>query len=144
MAYCEEDGNMVNFVDDGTAYVADKNPQIVSQKLTNHYSKIEEYMHSNKLVINSDKTHLVVMAGRGAAAAKRMEVQVRAGPDEIEQSVSEKLLGGIIHQSGRWNEMVKNSKSSIICQLAGRLNGLKKLEQADFKSKLTVATSNTK
>jgi hypothetical protein len=133
VAYCKEDGNMVNFVDDGTAYVADKNPQIVSQKLTNHYNKIQEYMHSNKLVINSDKTHLVVMAGRGAAAAKRMEVQVRAGPDEIEQSVSEKLLGGIIHQSGRWNEMVKNSKSSIICQLAGRLNGLKKLEQADFK-----------
>ena len=48
VAYCEEDGNMVNFVDDGTAYVADKNPQIVSQKLTNHYNKIEEYMHSNK------------------------------------------------------------------------------------------------
>lgn len=59
----------------------------------------------------------------------------------IDQSESEKLLGGIIHQSGRWNEMVKNSKSSIICQLAGRLNGLKKLEQADFKSKLTVATA---
>ena len=37
--------------------------------------------------------------------------------------------------------MVKNSKSSIICQLAGRLNGLKKLKQADFKSKLTVATA---
>ena len=37
--------------------------------------------------------------------------------------------------------MVKNNKSSIICQLAGRLNGLKKLKQADFKSKLTVATA---
>jgi hypothetical protein len=94
-------------------------------------------MHSNKLVINSDKTHLLVMAGRGAAAAKRMEVQVQAGQDMIDQSESEKLLGGLIHQSGRWNEMVKNSKSSIICQL----EGLKKLKQADFKSKLTVATA---
>ena len=31
-------------------------------------------------------------------------------------------------------------KSSIVSQLSGRLNGLKKLKQADFKSKLQVAT----
>ena len=93
---------MVNFVDDGTVYVANKNPVIVSQKLTEHYTKIEQYMHSNKLVINSDKTHLLVLAGRGAIAAQRMEVQVKAGPDVIEQSTSEKLLGGKIHFTGRW------------------------------------------
>ena len=38
------------------------------------------------------------------------------------------------------NEMIKNNKSSIVKQLAGRLNGLKKLNQGDFKTKLTVAT----
>ena len=138
--YCEEDGGMVNFVDDGTVYVASKDPEEVSQKLSNHYSKIEAYMNSNKLVINSDKTHLIVMAGRGAISARRMEVQVEAGTDVIKQSVCEKLLGGVIHNSGRWSEMVKNGKTSIVKQLAGRLNGLKKLKQADFKSKLAVAT----
>ena len=30
--------------------------------------------------------------------------------------------------------MVKNGKRSIVSQLAGRLNGLKKIEQADFKA----------
>ena len=140
MSDCPEDGSMVNFVDDGTVYVADKNPGIVSQKLSDHYTKIEKYMHSNKLVINSDKTHLLVMAGRGAISARRMEVQVQAGPDKIEQSNSEKLLGGTVHFTGRWNEMIKNSSSSIVSQLAGRLNGLKKLKQAYFKSKLSVAT----
>ena len=140
MGDCPQDGSMVNFVDDGTVYVADKDPGIVSQKLTEHYTKIEEYMHSNKLVINSDKTHLLVMAGRGAITARRMDVQVQAGPDMIEQSISEKLLGGMVHFTGRWNEMIKNSSSSIVSQLAGRLNGMKKLKQADFKSKLAVAT----
>ena len=130
MAYCQEDGNMINFVDDGTAYVSDKNPQTVSEKLSDHYRKIEQYMHSNKLVINSDKTHILVMAGRGAASARRMEVQVQAGPDLIEQSVSEKLLGGVIHNTGRWNEIIKGGKGSIVSQLAGRLNALKKLQQA--------------
>ena len=138
---CKEDGEMVNFVDDGTVYVAEKDPQTVSDKLGEQYSKIEQYMHANKLVINSDKTHLLVMAGQGSISAKRMEVQVRAGPDTIEQSSNEKLLGGIIHNSGRWNEMLKDGKSSVISQLAGRLNGLKKLKQADFKAKLTVATA---
>ena len=141
MTYCKDDGNMVNFVDDGTAYISNKNPQIVSDKLDDHYRKIERYMHSNKLVINSDKTHLLVMAGRGAVSARRMEVQVQAGPDLIKQSVSEKLLGGIIHNTGRWNEMIKGGKNSIVCQLAGRLSALKKLQQADFKSKLIVATA---
>ena len=45
-SHCPEEGSMVNFVDDGTVYVADKNPVIVSRKLTEHYTKIEQYMHS--------------------------------------------------------------------------------------------------
>jgi hypothetical protein len=137
---CQEDGSMVNFVDDGTVYFSSKQPDIVSQKLSNHYEKIESYMNSNKLVINSEKTHLLVMVGRGAIAARRVEVHVLAGQDQIEQSVSEKLLGGIIHNSGRWNDMIRHGKSSIVSQLSGRLSGLKKLKNADFKSKLAVAT----
>ena len=124
---------MVNFVDDGTVYYADKNPEVFSQKLSNHYSVIEEYMNDNKLVINSDKTHLIVSAGRGSRAARRMEVQVAAGTDIIKQTESEKLLGGVIHNSGRWNEMVKYGKNSILSQLSSRLNGMKKLTQADSK-----------
>ena len=128
IVHCREDGSMVNFVDDGTAYFADKSPEVVGQKLTNHYSLIEGYMHSNKLVINSDKSHLIVLAGRGAVGARRLEVEVRAGQDIVEQSVSEKLLGGVIHNSGRWNEMIRNSKISIVSQLTGRLNAIKKLK----------------
>ena len=65
---------MVNFVDDATVYKSSRDPEEVSQKLSSHYNQIETYMHANKLVINSDKTHLIVMAGRGPAAARRMEV----------------------------------------------------------------------
>ena len=121
-------------------YFAHRQPDIISQTLSNHYDAIEKYMNSNKLVVNSDKTHLLVMAGRGAVAARRMEVEVSAGPDLIKQSVSEKLLGGTFHNSARWNDMISNRKGSIVSQLSGRLNGLKKFKHADFKSKLQVAT----
>jgi hypothetical protein len=140
-SHCKEDGSMVNFVDDATVYTDSKDPEEISLKLSNHYKKIERYMHANKLVINSDKTHLIVMAGRGAASTRRMDVEVQAGADRIKQSTTEKLLGGMIQNTGKWNEMVKSGKNSIVCQLAGRLNGLKKLQQADFKSKLSVTTS---
>ena len=138
--YCQVDGTMVNFVDDSTVYFSHRQPEVVSQTLSNHYDKIEKYMNANKLVVNSDKTHLLVMAGRGAAASRRLEVEVSAGPDQIRQSVSEKLLGGTFQNSARWNNMISNGKSSIVSQLSRRLNGLKKLKQADFKSKLQVAT----
>ena len=138
-ANCKEDGSMVNFVADVTVYTEHKDPEVLSLKLSSHYKKVERYMHANKLVINSDKTHLIVMAGRGAVSARRMEV--KAGRDTIKQSETEKLLGGVIQNSGKWSAMIKNGNNSIVCQLAGRLNSLKKLQQADFKSKLAVTTA---
>ena len=46
------------------------------------------------------------MAGRGALGARRMDVHVKY---IVEQSLSEKLLGGVIHNSGRWNETIRKS-----------------------------------
>ena len=66
-AYCMQDGGMVNFVDDGTNYVSDKGPQVISKKLCDNYEKIETWMHTNKLVINADKTHYIVAATRRTA-----------------------------------------------------------------------------
>ena len=50
-------------------------------------------MAANKLVINGDKTHLVVM-GSTAHTAKRQEVRLQAGDHTILPSSSEELLGG--------------------------------------------------
>ena len=43
---------MVNFVYDGTNYVADIDPKVVSKKLCHKYEKIESWMHTSNLVIN--------------------------------------------------------------------------------------------
>ena len=84
--YCEIEGNIVNFVGDGTADEAEEDPQFINRKLASLYSKIENSMNANKFVINSDKSHLIVLAGRGAMSARRLEVQLQAGQDTIEQS----------------------------------------------------------
>ena len=59
--HCSDCGSTVCYVDDATFSVSHSDPGILSQKLSNQYKKIEEYMAANKLVINGDKTHLVVM-----------------------------------------------------------------------------------
>ena len=78
------------------------------QKLSNQYKKIEEYMAANKLVINGDKTHLVVM-GSSAHTAKRQEVRLQAGNHTILPSPNEKLLGGIISQDLKWRQHLLDS-----------------------------------
>ena len=83
---------MVNFVDDGTNFVADEDPQVVTEAINRNYRRIEDWMNCNKLVINADKTHYIVAAGRRAAQL-RTDVKLKAGEFEIEQSGSQKLLG---------------------------------------------------
>ena len=52
--------------------------QSLSATLSEQYKKLAEYMGDNKLVINADKTHLVVM-GTERFSAERPLVQINAG-----------------------------------------------------------------
>ena len=54
-------------------------------------------MNSNRLVINPDKTQLMVMA-RKKISLRRKEVTMKAGDFTIKPSETEKLLGGTTTQ----------------------------------------------
>ena len=73
--HCTPCGSLVNYVDDGTFSFASRDPVILSNTLTNKYKIITNYMESNRLVINADKTHLVVMGKRRMDSARK-EVQL--------------------------------------------------------------------
>ena len=49
------------YVDDSTFSLARSDPATLSAELTEQYQVISGYMAANKLVINADKTHLIVM-----------------------------------------------------------------------------------
>jgi hypothetical protein len=96
-------------------------------------------MNSNKLVINDDKTQLVVMSTR-ATAAKRPEVTLTAGQHIIEKSSSAKLLGGVISQDLKWKEHLLTSDQSVMRQVTSRVNGLSLISpRALFNTRLMVA-----
>ena len=75
IGHCEQDGDMINFVDDRTVLYSHTNPTVISQVLSSHYDRIEKYIHSNKMVINADKSHLLV-CGTRKTAVRREEVSL--------------------------------------------------------------------
>ena len=64
---------------------------MLSRVLNDKYNKLEEWMNNNKLVINPDKTHLMVM---GTSAHLRQQVSMLARGFCIRPTETEKLLGG--------------------------------------------------
>ena len=119
-------GTLVGYVDDGACSLAHSDPAILSQELSRKYSSLEIWMKSNKLVINPDKTHLMIM-GPKKIAAKRKEVSIQAGAFRIYPTESEKLLGGHLHQSRQWNKHIRDDKGSLVSRLTKRSIGLKKI-----------------
>jgi hypothetical protein len=145
-AHCDKDGDMTTFVDDSTNYYGHRDPEVVKQVTQRNYDKIENYMHTNRLKINGDKSHLLVltkgdgMGGGIAAAQRRAVVTLEAGGKVISASEQETLLGGIIHQNGIWRMMIRDGKGSIRKQLTSRIGALKIIARnADFKTRLSVA-----
>ena len=132
-------GSTVCYVDDGTFSVGHKDSSILSQKLSEQYSIIADYMAANKLVINADKTHLVVM-GTKATAAHRADVKLEAGPHTISPTPTERLLGCQISQDLKWKQHILEGDQSLVKQLTSRINGLCMMSvRASMSTRLMVA-----
>ena len=126
-------------MDDGAYSTSSRDPTHLSRVLSNKYNKLEDWMNSNKLVINPDKTHLIVMADR-KDEDKRRNVSIQAGVHNIVPTKKEKMLGGILHQSLKWNTHIRDDKESLMNQLTSRINGLRKVcRNANFETRCMIA-----
>ena len=111
----------------------------VPAKLTMQYNTISDYMAANNLVINAEKTHLLVM-GTKKTAARRNEVSLQAGQHKILPTRTEKLLGANICEDLKWKEHLVNNEQSLVRQLTSRINGLLKVcKRASKTTRLKVA-----
>ena len=96
-------------------------------------------MAANRLVINGDKTHLVVMGTR-RTARRRQEVAVIADGHTIKPTRVESLLGSVLCEDMKWRQHLIACDQSLTRQLTSRLNGLLKVSKsAPFSTRLAVA-----
>ena len=116
-------------------------PNTVTEKLSAQYKKVAEYMSANRLVINDEKTHLVVMGTKKFGLA-RSEVHIDTGSVMIAPSETQKLLGINIHQSIKWKDHIISNEKSMIKMLRTRLNALARIARnANFNTRLMVANA---
>ena len=96
-------------------------------------------MAANKLVINGDKTHLVVMGNRNAGNM-RSQVSLSAGEHLVIPSQTEKLLGCQISEDLKWKQHLLLSDESVIMQLTSQVNGPCLIsDKSTFETRLMVA-----
>ena len=59
--HCAECGGLCCFADDSTYSVSSSDQDTLTQKLNDRYSVLASYMTNNRLKLNDDKTHLLIM-----------------------------------------------------------------------------------
>ena len=100
-----------------------------------------DYLTDNKLKVNDDKTHLLVMTTRQKRRfLDTSSISIHTPTSTISPSDVEKLLGVQIHKDMRWAEHVLGSDESLIKALKRRLAALKKITYiASFRTRKAVA-----
>ena len=139
-AYHEEgpDGAVCCYADDTTVSLYSEDSTTLSAKLTNTYQLIAQFMVDNRLKLNDDKTHLLVM-GTGSEQT-RGQVEIRAATEVITPTPCQKLLGCWVHQDLHWAEYIRGSKDSLCRSLNSRVSALRKIRYlASFKNRKIIA-----
>ena len=138
--HCDECGGLCCFANDSTYSVSSDSQDILEEKLNSNYKTLAEYMANNKLKLNDDKTHLLIMTTNQKHRLMDIRVKIRTSTEEIRPKKSEKLLGITIQDNLKWTEYVQNGEKSLLKQLNTRLNALRLISNvADFKTRLMVA-----
>ena len=98
-------------------------------------------MAANKLVLNTDKTHLLVMASESQHRIHgNYGVELDTGNEIIFPEEHDRLLGCQIKCNFRWVEHLQNNEASLQRQLTSRINALQKISYAaSFKTRKMVA-----
>ena len=125
--HCTQCGGICCFADDSTLSMSRKTPADLTEALTTKYRAVSDYMTSNELKLNNEKTHLLLMTTAQKKKNLTQELQIFTPDEVIDVSSSEKLLGITIHENLKWTEYILNDENSLTSQLSLRLNGLKKV-----------------
>ena len=98
-------------------------------------------MSLNKLVLNTDKTHLMIMATSNKHRNHRdFSITLNTGSEIIEPIQCEKLLGGYISNDFTWNNHIKDHEKSMFKVLTSKVNALSKISRiSSFKTRKLIA-----
>ena len=102
---------------------------------------VAEFMLNNRLKLNDDKTHLMVMTTTQFRKKNpSLPVEIRTPTEVITPSQTEKLLGAVVHQDLKWADHILHDEESLVKVLSKRLGALKKIcKVTNFKNRKMIA-----
>ena len=142
---CKDCGSTCCFADDTTFSCSSTSPDSLTQQLSTQFLNISNFLVSNRLKLNDEKTHLMVLTSSQtrkakSKAGKDIAVSIVTPSATITPTLAEKLLGGWVHQDLKWADHILEGKDSLIKSLNKRLSALKLVEKvATFKTRKMIA-----
>ena len=144
--FCKSCGSIGCYADDTTYTCSGSDCAALSDQLTEKFEVISDFLISNKLKLNDDKTHLMVMTTSQARAKRRgtnkdpSNVEIRTPSKIIKPSECEKLLGCWLHQNMKFAENILDNSESMLRSLNTRIGALKLLGKvAGFRTRRMIA-----
>ena len=140
---CTECGGLVCYADDSTYTVTGNTEEELSEKMKSKFETMSDYLTENRLYMNSDKTHTIVMCTEQKRRYTDTDaVTLDTGSEVIIPSQVEQLLGVPVHQDLVFSTMLLTSKNSVISSLNTRISALKKVSRiSSFKTRLSVCSA---
>ena len=120
-----EDPNIATFVDDTTITQVINNKQDPQIQLDNTMDKLQSYMISNKLIMNRDKTQLMMLTQNNEL---KENIHLKDNDKIIKPVKTIKYLGIEITENLKWNLFISDSKKTLTNQLNTRLRAITELK----------------
>ena len=113
------------YADDCTYSSSHVDPVILQKNIKVGFNKISKYMTNNKLFINSDKTHILVMnSEKSHSLHSDFDIKLDTGSEIIELSPEERLLEANVTNDFLWRNHLRDHKKSVINILKTKINAL--------------------
>ena len=109
MACCSKILELSQFADDSTITYSSKKLETARTTIESEFLKIVEWLSANKLIINLDKTHLMVFTNK-----KRLEpISINVKGQIVNEITETKFLGVILDNKLSWNAHIKYISKKI-------------------------------
>ena len=109
MINCSDILNFSLFADDSTASHSDSNLTTTLNTLKEEFTKVLDWLLANKLIINLQKTHLMLITNRARPAS----ISLNINNNVITEKTETKFLGVIVDNQLSWNAHIKHISNKI-------------------------------
>ena len=137
---CTVCGSICTYADDSTYSTSEGDPQSLSEKVSNKFTVMADFLSSSKLKVNDDKTHTILLTTVQMRRRRQLSMEVTTGSERSTTSEVEKLLGIQIHQNLKWGNNIVTNKKSLVKALTTRCNALALISRlTDFGARRMIA-----